>query len=193
VTVDDATVQAGIQQHLQLGEKILWSGQPDPSRLLARSDAFLIPFSLMWGGFAIVWEAGVLGYGAPIFFGLWGIPFVVVGQYIIWGRFVYKRWDRRRTAYALTSQRVLILRGRSLQSVFLTQLPAITQSMRADGSGSLEFGVSSSPYGHWGNSGMEFFTRGHSVPAFYDIPDVAKVYGLIDKGRSGSSDRGPRE
>jgi hypothetical protein len=182
--VDDAAFQIRLQPYLQPGEKVLWTGQPDPSRLIARGDAFLIPLSLMWGGFAIVWEAGVVGFGAPVFFWLWGIPFVVVGQYFIWGRFAYKRWDKRRTVYALTNQRVLILRGRSLQSVFVNQLPAINQSVRIDGTGSLEFGISSTPYGHWGNTGMDFFTRGHTVPAFYDIPDVAKVYGLINRART---------
>jgi len=182
--VDDAALQLRLQQYLQPGEKVIWTGQSDPSRLIARGDAFLIPLSLMWGGFAIVWEAGVVGFGAPVLFWLWGIPFVVVGQYFIWGRFVYKRWDKRRTVYAITNQRVLILRGRSLQSVFVNQLPAINQSVRIDGTGSLEFGISSTPYGHWGNTGMDFFTRGHTVPAFYDIPDVAKVYAVINQART---------
>lgn len=188
MTVDDATLQARVQPYLQLGETILWTGRPDPSHLLSRGDAFLIPFSLMWGGFAIVWEAGVIGAGAPGFFMLWGIPFVVVGQHFIWGRFVYKRWDRLRTVYALTNQRVLILRGQSLRSVFLNQLPTINQSVRADGSGSLEFGDPSGyGYGFWGNTGMDFFGAGRTVPAFFDIPDATRVYGLINQGRRGSS------
>jgi hypothetical protein len=185
--VDDPQLQLQLQPYLQPGEKILWTGKPDPSRLIGRGDAFMIPFSLMWGGFAVVWEAGVIGFGAPFFFMLWGIPFVVVGQYFIWGRFVYKRWDRRRTVYGLTSQRVLILRGKSLQSVFLNDLPNINQTARIDGSGSLEFG-DPGPYGYrrWANSGMDVFSPGRGVPAFYDIPDVARVYGLIHQTRSGS-------
>jgi hypothetical protein len=184
--MDDAGQQFQLQRFLQPGEKILWTGRPDPSRLVSRTDAFLIPFSFMWGGFAIVWEGSVLLTSAPIFFWLWGIPFVVIGQYLIWGRFLYKRWDRRRTVYALTNQRALILRGGSIQSVFLNQLPAINQSVRADGSGSIEFG--SSPgwngRGYWANTGMDFFSPGNGVPAFYDIPEVAKVYRLVNEQRS---------
>jgi hypothetical protein len=184
--VDDAGQQLRLQAYLQPGEKVLWTGRPDPSRLLARGDAFLIPFSLMWGGFAVVWEASTLAFGAPVFFWLWGIPFVVVGQYFIWGRFIYKRWDKRRTVYAVTSQRAIILRGGSIQSVFLNQLPVINQNARIDGSGSLEFGNPPPfSYGVWGNTGMEFMTRGRAVPAFYDIPDVANVYRLISQARSG--------
>jgi hypothetical protein len=186
--VDDPGLQLQLQPYLQSGEQVLWTGKPDPSRLIGRGDAFLIPFSLMWGGFAIVWEAGVLGFGAPFLFKLWGIPFVVVGQYFIWGRFVYKRWDRRRTVYGLTSQRVLILRGRSLQSVFLKQMPAINQTARIDGSGSLEFGDSPGGYGYsrWANNGMDVLLTGRAGPAFYDIPDVARVYGLIHEAQSSS-------
>ena len=190
--MDEAGQQSQLQRYLQPGERILWTGRPDPSRLIGRFDGFLIPFSLMWGGGAIIWEGGVILTGAPVLFWLWGAPFVVVGQYFIWGRFVYKRWDRRRTVYALTNQRALILRGGSLASVFLNQLPAIHQSVRADGSGSLEFGSSVGWYGRgsWANTGMDLFAPGTGVPAFYDIPDVAKVDRLVNQARSGRSDPG---
>jgi hypothetical protein len=189
--VDDAGQQVQLQPYLQPGEKILWTGRPDPSRLIGRADAFLIPFSLMWGGGAVIWEGGVALTGAPLLFLLWGAPFVVVGQYFIWGRFLYKRWDRRRTVYALTNQRALILRGRSLQSVFLLQLPVIHQSARHDGSGSLEFG-STAWYGrgYWANTGMDLFAPGTATPAFYDIPDIARVDRLVNQARSGSADPG---
>jgi len=44
-------------------ERLLWSGKPEPGHLVGGGDVFMIPFSLMWGGFAIFWEAGVLCIG----------------------------------------------------------------------------------------------------------------------------------
>jgi hypothetical protein len=192
VDASNAYAQARLQAYLQPGERVVWTGQPDPRRLVSSKDYFLIPFSLLWGGFAIVWEGGVLltmagANGAPIFFALWGIPFVVVGQFFIWGRFLVKRWDRRRTLYAVTDERVLVLRGNSLQSMFLNNLPGVTQSARLDGSGSIEFG-SSAPFGSgvWSNTGMDFFAIGRGVLAFYDIPNVAHVDRLINETRKGN-------
>lgn len=189
--MEEPTDRQALQPHLLPGESVRWLGRPDPRRLLNSGDIFLIPFSLLWGGFALFWEGGVLGLGSqapdhPVdgFFALWGVPFVVVGQYFIWGRFVYKRWDRRRTVYAVTDQRVLVLKGRTLQSMFITQLPALNLSTRSDGSGSLQFGTMPWTYGFWGDTGMEFMARGRSPLTFYDIPRANDVYQLIAQGRS---------
>ena len=78
---------SGIERELSAGERLLWSGQPRRGVRLRSSDAFTIPFSLLWCGFAIFWEASVVTKGAPFSFMLWGIPFVVVGFYIVFGRF----------------------------------------------------------------------------------------------------------
>ena len=40
---------------------------------------------------------------------LWGIPFLVAGNYMVWGRFLVDGWLKRRTYYAITSRRAFLL------------------------------------------------------------------------------------
>src|SRR5579859_7840724 len=108
--------QRRLQDELSPGESVLWAGRPNPSVIFHPSDWALVPFSLLWGGFAIFWEAGVtgiFGFGngksAPLFFMLWGIPFVVAGQYFIWGRFFYAAWRKKRIFYVITNLRVIVI------------------------------------------------------------------------------------
>ena len=49
-----------IGNHLGQDEKLLWSGKPRSGIVFRTCDIFMIPFSLMWGGFAIFWEIGAL-------------------------------------------------------------------------------------------------------------------------------------
>ena len=37
-------------------EELLWTGRPPAGIRLRRADIYLIPFSLMWAGLAILWE-----------------------------------------------------------------------------------------------------------------------------------------
>lgn len=99
------------REYLLSGERLLWAGRPSRGIRLSAADVFLVPFSLVWGGFAIFWTLGAWWAGAPAFFVAFGFPFVAFGLYFIFGRFVHDAWVRGRTLYAVTNQRVLILRG----------------------------------------------------------------------------------
>jgi hypothetical protein len=107
--------EAGTRLWIRPGERLLWRGAPDPKVSFGPEDLVLIPFSLLWG---IFWEyqASKLGWG---FGSVWGIPFVLIGLYLIFGRFTYKRWNRRHTRYAISDQRIAVIRkgGRQVQSL----------------------------------------------------------------------------
>ena len=96
------TIPEQITKRLLPNEKVVWWGQPVQGLMLTRRDGILIPFSLLWGGFAIFWETSVLRSGAPFPFALFGVPFVLIGLFLIVGRFLFDSWLRRRMSYALT-------------------------------------------------------------------------------------------
>jgi hypothetical protein len=83
------------REQLRSGEHLYWAGSSDPAKLFAGRDAFLVPFSLLWCGFAVFWERSALTSGAPVFFVLFGAVFVLVGLHLVVGRFFVKRTDRR--------------------------------------------------------------------------------------------------
>jgi hypothetical protein len=145
----DQDSSVAIQPELGSGESILWSGRPKAGVIFHKQDALLIPFSLLWGGFAIFWEASVLGVTgfthslrAPGFFMLWGVPFVVIGQYLIWGRFLYAAWLSRRTFYAVTNRRVIVVQNgwrHQIASAFIDSLETIVKDGNTAGMGNLRF------------------------------------------------------
>ncbi len=164
----------------------LWRGQPRQGLVVRPADLFLIPFSLLWGGFAIFWEVSVLRMPAPGFFALWGIPFVLMGLYVIVGRFFVDAWRRQRTTYALTTTRVIIRTGTSLNSLDLRTLTNITVIERRDGTGTISFGPSnplSSMLGGASWPGMPL------ALAFDMIADVQRVYGQIREAQRATTSR----
>ena len=141
-------IAESIKTQLDPSERVLWAGQPKQGVMLRGSDAFMIPFSLLWGGFAFFWEWSVLHSDAPAFFVLWGIPFVVVGIYIIAGRFFADAWQRSKTQYAVTTERIMIVHGLYKSTVRSAQLSGLTEmalSEHANGVGTISFGPSALP------------------------------------------------
>jgi hypothetical protein len=173
---------------------VLWAGQPDTAVIFHKEDAFLIPFSLLWGGFAIFWEAGVSGYwgsgsrpGKEWMFGvIWGIPFVLVGQYLIWGRFLVAAWKKRRTYYAVTNRRVIVVQQgftRRMASAYIDTLPNLIKEDGRRGLGSLLFTQPQPLWSRRGGWGAWDGMAVGDVPEFRDVEDVDSIYRLVSDQR----------
>jgi hypothetical protein len=182
-----------IQNLLAPGERIVWSGQPRSGLALRGSDALAIPFSLMWGGFAIFWEYSVFNTGAPLFFRLWGVPFVLVGLYLIFGRFFVDAWIRQKTYYALTEERALIVSGlfsRQTTTLDLATISNVSLSEGSDGEGTISFGSQTTPKSPF--SGMSGWpgASAQSGSQFDLIRNAKAVFAMI---RDAQRSRSPKD
>jgi hypothetical protein len=173
--------ESQIRPELGSTERLLWTGRPRSGLILRSADAFLIPFSLMWGGFAIFWETGVIIAGAPFLFMLWGIPFVLVGLYLIFGRFWVDAKQRARTYYGVTNERVIIISGlfhKSIKSLNIDTLTDVSLTEKSDGSGTITIGSSNPWHGWFGGSNWPGAGQ-YASPALELIADARQVYETI--------------
>lgn len=170
-----------ISRHLDSGESLKWAGVPRQGLLLRASDIYVVPFSLMWGGSAIYWEVGVIASGAPFFFMLFGIPFVLVGLYFTVGRFFVDARQRARTFYGLTDRRAVIVSGlisQSVNSIMLKSLSDVTLEEKRDRSGTITFGRPN-PMASW-MAGVHWPGLGqYQPPVFEMIPEAKAVYDYV--------------
>lgn len=171
-----------LRRQLRPSENVLWTGRPSLGFVLRPVDALLIPFSLFWGGFAIFWNVSVWTTSAPLFFKLFGLPFLIAGFYFIVGRFLVDQILRQRLMYAVTDRRVLILKehaNTSTTSLDLARLPALELVEHPDGSGTIRFGSS----GGW-SGGRNFSIWQPALdptPQFIRIPSARSIYDLIQQ------------
>lgn len=179
--------QIVIQKEIDSGERLLWSGTPRQGTILRGTDVFMVPFSLLWGGFAIFWEvmalqiptgkAGVVSIVFPLF----GIPFVLLGLYMIFGRFIYDAKKRAKTFYGLTDQRAIIVSGlfnKSVKSLNLRTMTDVSLSENANGYGTIVFGQEIPM--------MSLFMRGafpgasgSTTPKFELVKNAKQVYNQL--------------
>lgn len=133
-----------IRPYLEAGEQILWLGKPEKLHLLSAQDVFLIPFSLLWFGFAVFWEIAAFRMGAPWFFPLFGAFFVMIGLYLTVGRFLWKAYVLRHTLYAITDRKTLIQHGNRVEVLLRYECPPLSVTQYRDGTGTIHFSSPSS-------------------------------------------------
>ena len=189
MTTIDQRATKQIQPELVSDESIIWAAMPNPKIIFHSDDWAAIPFSILWLGFFIFWEAEALGltkgtgipHGRDLFFELWGIPFLLIGNFMLWGRFLWDAWIKRRTYYAITNRRVILLQcswKKRISSLFLRELPAIS----AEGTtiGTLWLGPKYPVIAGKGKKtrSMSRYDLG-DVPVLADIDEVESVHRLL--------------
>jgi hypothetical protein len=183
--VDSRPPEQVISEVLGGDERVLWTGQPKQGFLLRPADALAIPFSLFWTGFIVFWEIGVSRGNGNLFMELWGIPFILIGAHMLVGRFFVDKWQRARTIYGLTNQRVIIVSTflrRSIKSLSLRTLADVSLTERPDGSGTITLG---SAVGRWPNRGLQLpgMSAG-MIPTLEQIPNARTVFDQIRRAQA---------
>jgi len=184
---------SSIERELNSGERLLWQGRPRGGIRLRGTDGYLIPFSLVWAGFVFFAAFAGVRQGLNSGPGGWSAliplsPFIVIGLYILMGRFFVDAMLRARTEYGLTNRRAIIISGyfsTNVKSVDLRATPEILLRERRDGSGTITFGAI--PFGGWMQYNPWGFGSSSATPSFDMIEDVRSVYKIIDQIRATKS------
>jgi len=181
--------QAIVSAELEAGESLLWSAQPRQGIFLRTSDKGLIPFSLLWGGFALFWEYQAISNDAPFLFVLFGLPFVIAGLYLMIGRFYYDAALRQKTFYGITNRRVIILSGirkKQSKSIAIEEIADLNMVENADGSGVIALGPEDVNQAQQ----VEMLWPGQTEtkPLLSNIQDVRKPFEIIQRLRKGLTD-----
>ena len=182
-----ATAEDELRSHLDSGEKLLWAGRPAQGMVLTTPrDWTVSAFGVVWLGFGVynIWPTKAPDpLKSPVPFALFvatGLLTLGIGIYLLIGRFFIDRLYRSRLIYGVTDRRAIIVSGvrrRSVQSIYLSSLSALTLEERRDGSGTIYFGDQpsylrgASGVGFWQGLGSQFFR----------IADVKQVYTIAQE------------
>ena len=120
------------------GENILWKGKPEKGGIFTKQDIYLIPFSIFWCGFAVSWF--VNASGSEFFFTLGGIPCLLVGIYLLIGRFFVTAYVRKNTVYVITNKKIIRKNGKKLDMLDVSNLPPMYTEIYKNGCGTISFG-----------------------------------------------------
>jgi hypothetical protein len=166
-----------LRSHLEPSEKLLWVGRPTQGIVFTPADWYLIPFSLLWLGIALVnfWHG--IKTPQPIA-GLMAVLVMGVGIYVVVGRYLTDWLYRSRLIYGVTDRRAIIVSGvlsRSVQSIDLSSLSGLKVEERGDGTGTISFGDQRT-YGMHGSG----YHISHALGTqFFRVTNVRMVYSIV--------------
>lgn len=178
-----------LRRELLPGERLLWSGRPDPSRLRAVFAIWF--FAVPWTAFALFWEAMALlpwmasshtplgiQWSFGIIFPLFGLPFIGIGLGMLWMPFKARR-KAAQTIYGLTDRRMLRVTAgskRESASVLIGQMGPIDVTADANGYGTLRI-----------QTGTRLDSDGDKVTERFEVlgvPGVNRLEGLLLEQKS---------
>lgn len=173
-----------VSAYLDTGERILWSGVPVRGIIFRAEDAYFLPFGIFWLGFnlllaAAAFSSGSAPGGALIIF----LPFLVIGFYLVPGRFLWDADVRGQTFYAITNRRAIIFRRvpwRRFETIGLMGATQISTIERRNGSGTILFGprILGSAWNGWPGAGSDAFI----FERIRDVKEAMRVVRSVQRG-----------
>jgi len=180
---------------LQKDEEIRWAGQPTTKIYLTGIDVFLTLFAIGWlamtipgfnSAYILFQETGVI---FPMIF---MIPFLAVGLYLLFFRFIQLKNRKKKTYYIITNKRIISIikkkNNKIFQAEFIKNIPSINKKIRKNGVGTIIFGNTpyfmASMYGNtamnYGQMNNQYGYYGSIYPVFLDIHDAEQVYNIVN-------------
>jgi hypothetical protein len=170
-----------LRSYLDSGEELIWAGQPKQGITFGWADIFLVPFSMLWSGMVFFMLFTVIRSNTPLMVYFFLIPFILVGIYILIGRFIFDAESRKRTIYGITNERIIIISGvfrTSIQSFSISTLSNISITEKSDRSGTILLGNEMWFMGMLRGSGWPMANT-RMAPAIEMIPNAMAVYKQI--------------
>lgn len=176
---------------LEPGETILWQGQPQPGIIWRDALSPLGLFGVVFTGFSLFWitaAASMLaeGPGFPFtLFPLFGLPFLLVGLFMMGGHVVLDAYVRATTWYTLTDRTAYVARAilgkRTLESY---PIAAMDRLELTDGMpGDVIFGVARQAHpervARQGRARNKLVTGTVTQTGFRKITEARKVWRMI--------------
>lgn len=174
------TTKEIINLHLN-SEKILWQGKPEKVPTFIKSDILLIPLTLIFAGFLVVYSmilASLLVKGESAMFSLIGITMFLIGIYLLVLRFWYRKKRISRQLYFITDKRLFAFD--TMRDDVIFNIP-IHEACFYSQKRSIVF-HNTNPLGDFiYDLGLDIFFRKFikETPKFKYINDLNKVYGII--------------
>ena len=171
-----------IQGAMSAGETLLWAGKPTSGFRFLPYDWFVVPIVLFWMGipiFIVGTTPPSQSGGPPAWF---FVPFLMIGSFLLVGRYAVDAWVRSRTYYGITDHSVVIVQRafrENTQFLDLRSLNAMTLTLRRDGTGVILFGTPlPMMYGNIWLTGGQW-----GSPRFDWLADARGVYEQIRSAR----------
>jgi len=191
---ESQTPDSIFRKYLRGGEEIIWSGQPVSGKLPTKQIVPVAVFGLFFMGFSIFWM--IMASRAAGVMAVFGVPFLLIGAYIVFGRLMKTTKFQDNTFYALTSERLMICsteNGETLNEMSLNKIPFIQINKNPDNTGTLIFqdpnrnnygGYQSNSFGshHYSSNSQPLSVSMFQIMnfAFINIQDVQDVYDKIN-------------
>ena len=187
-TPDGRDLRAELTPYLHPDEELLWVGQPYATRKF-RPNPLMVIFMIFWFGFAVFWTVTAAAAGG--FFALFGIPFMLIGGFMLYTLLIGQKKRLQKTVYAVTSRRAIILtadrRGTGCTEFLFSRLSHVTMDEVDGTTGTIRF-LPDAPY-HGSAYDSPRYRRSPSTDyelrsAFLAIDRVQEVYRLISERMS---------